>query len=251
MSTPADWYQDPEGQPGDLRYWDGTQWTDYRQAATTPAPTAPIPPDVAPPRTAPAAPPPLASAPTTPPPPGPPVAKKSKAPLFAVIAIVVVLLIGGGIVTALVIGGSSSSKSPKAYAASFCKKETSEATTLKAAQEAITGNDMTQLSGFLTQTATFLDHTADTMSSLGAPDTPGGKQMFIEMPSSLRTTAKQVRTIAADIKNGDMTSLNEFESLDLASDLGPEASAAWKTVQSEIDASDAPSSCQALNEVFN
>ena len=75
--------------------------------------------------------------------------------------------------------------------------------------------------------------------------------MLIEMPSSMRTTAKQIRTIATDVKNGDMTSLNEFESLDIASDLGPEASAAWKVVQSEIDAADAPASCQALNEVFN
>ncbi len=216
MTTPADWYQDPEGEPGNLRYWDGTQWTENRQA-----------------------------------PPGQPTTKKSKAPLIAAIAIIAVLLIGGGITAVLVFGGGSSSKSPKDYAAAFCKKETSEATTLKTTQEAITGNDMTQLSGFLTQTATFLDHTADTMSSLGAPDTPGGKQMLIEMPSSLRTTAKQIRTIATDVKNGDMTSLNEFESLDIASDLGPEASAAWKAVQSEIDAADAPASCQALNEVFN
>jgi hypothetical protein len=216
MTTPADWYQDPEGKPGDLRYWDGTQWTENRQA-----------------------------------PPGQPTAKKSKAPLIALIAIVVVVLIGGGITAALVVSGGSSSKSPKDYAASFCKKETTEAATLKTAQEAITGDDMTQLSEFLTKTATFLDHTADNMSSLGAPDTPGGKQMLIEMPSSLRTTAKQIRTIATDVKNGDMTSLSEFESLDIASDLGPEASAAWKTVQSEIDAADAPASCQALNEVFN
>ncbi|MTB02664.1 MAG: DUF2510 domain-containing protein, partial [Actinobacteria bacterium] len=31
MTTPADWYQDPEGEPGNLRYWDGTQWTENRQ----------------------------------------------------------------------------------------------------------------------------------------------------------------------------------------------------------------------------
>lgn len=33
MTTPADWYQDPEGVPGDLRYWDGTQWTEHRAPA--------------------------------------------------------------------------------------------------------------------------------------------------------------------------------------------------------------------------
>jgi uncharacterized protein YbjQ (UPF0145 family) len=30
--TPADWYPDPE-HPGQLRYWDGSQWTDHRSPA--------------------------------------------------------------------------------------------------------------------------------------------------------------------------------------------------------------------------
>ena len=289
MTAPANWYQDPEGNPGDLRYWDGTQWTDYRQAAaTTPPPPAPAPAPAAPP----VAPPPPSAPPvdTTPPPsapvvpapppatetapappaaPAPPVsvppvvpvapvppsaptaAKKSKAPLIAVIAIVAVLLIGGGITTALVLGGSSSSKSPKSYAAAFCKKETAEATKLKTAQESLKGEDLDQIADFLNQTATFLDDTASNITSLGAPDTPGGKQMLTELPASLKATAKKIRAVVADVRDGDLSSLNEFENLDITSDLGTQASAAWDAVQSQIDASDAPSSCQALNDIFS
>src|SRR3979409_2286752 len=32
--TPPDWYPDPE-QPGQLRYWDGSQWTEHRSPALT------------------------------------------------------------------------------------------------------------------------------------------------------------------------------------------------------------------------
>jgi hypothetical protein len=37
--TPAGWYPDPEN-PGQLRYWDGEQWTEHRsaQTASTPPP---------------------------------------------------------------------------------------------------------------------------------------------------------------------------------------------------------------------
>ena len=289
MTTPADWYQDPEGNPGELRYWDGTQWTDYRQAAAAPPPPVepppPAPPVTAPPAApeppsppvAPAPPAPVAEQPVTPPPAAPPAppaaappvvpppiapptmtpprpgaqsAKKSRAPLIAVIAIVVVLLIGGGITAALVLGGSSSSKSPKAYAASFCKKETAEATKLKNAQDSLKSEDLDQIADFLNQTATFLDDTAANITALGAPDTPGGKQMLTELPASLKATAKDIRSIVADVRDGDLSSLDKFENLDIASDLGTQASTAWDTVQSQIDASDAPSSCQALNDIL-
>lgn len=40
---PADWYPDPE-QPGQLRYWDGTQWTDHRAPGTGAPATQPTQP---------------------------------------------------------------------------------------------------------------------------------------------------------------------------------------------------------------
>ena len=40
---PADWYPDPED-PGQHRYWDGTQWTEHRAPRAAPAePAAPPP----------------------------------------------------------------------------------------------------------------------------------------------------------------------------------------------------------------
>ena len=38
-ATPPDWYPDPE-HPGQLRYWDGSQWTDHRSPALTMDPAA-------------------------------------------------------------------------------------------------------------------------------------------------------------------------------------------------------------------
>ena len=47
--VPAGWQPDPEN-PGGLRYWDGSQWTEHRQAAPAPAPPpAPAPAYGAPP----------------------------------------------------------------------------------------------------------------------------------------------------------------------------------------------------------
>ncbi|MBJ7336699.1 DUF2510 domain-containing protein [Mycolicibacterium sp.] len=37
MTTPADWYPDPED-PASLRYWDGTGWTEHRAPAVAPEP---------------------------------------------------------------------------------------------------------------------------------------------------------------------------------------------------------------------
>ncbi|MEZ5245547.1 MAG: DUF2510 domain-containing protein [Acidimicrobiales bacterium] len=37
-SPPTGWYPDPE-YPGQLRYWDGTGWTDQRRSAATPPPS--------------------------------------------------------------------------------------------------------------------------------------------------------------------------------------------------------------------
>ncbi len=46
--TPAGWYPDPEAPPGFtplLRWWDGYQWTDHRQAAVQRGPSGPTTPD--------------------------------------------------------------------------------------------------------------------------------------------------------------------------------------------------------------
>jgi hypothetical protein len=41
MTTPADWYPDPED-PSGLRYWDGTSWTEHRAPAPVAAEAAPV-----------------------------------------------------------------------------------------------------------------------------------------------------------------------------------------------------------------
>jgi Domain of unknown function (DUF4041)/Protein of unknown function (DUF2510)/Meiotically up-regulated gene 113 len=43
----ADWYPDPE-YPGQLRYWDGRQWTEHRAPMQQPAPSSATPPSVEP-----------------------------------------------------------------------------------------------------------------------------------------------------------------------------------------------------------
>ena len=79
MTTPADWYQDPEGAPGDLRYWDGTQWTEHRAPADR-GTVAPPPPAAAPSTPEPAPPPPVAAPPPPVAAPPPPVAAPTPEP---------------------------------------------------------------------------------------------------------------------------------------------------------------------------
>src|SRR5688500_3826655 len=63
-NPPANWYPDPKGE-AELRYWDGTQWTEHTHSAQAPAQPAPAapPPSAAP---APQAPAPAASQGTAP-----------------------------------------------------------------------------------------------------------------------------------------------------------------------------------------
>lgn len=52
MTTPADWYPDPQD-PNSLRYWDGNNWTEHRAPAVAPsAPPASAPPAADPPSAA-------------------------------------------------------------------------------------------------------------------------------------------------------------------------------------------------------
>lgn len=86
MTTHTDpgWYDDPND-AGAQRYWDGAQWTPYRQrkaaAHTPPAPPPPVasPPPPPPPMAAPQPPPPM----TAPPPPPPPAAAAPPPPHYA------------------------------------------------------------------------------------------------------------------------------------------------------------------------
>jgi hypothetical protein len=115
-NPPANWYPDPKGE-AELRYWDGTQWTEHTHSSQTvaqPAPAAP-PPSAAPP---PQSPPPAAADATAPgtqpayqqpqqpgyatPPPGPGGGLGSRLPLIigAVLAVVAV-----GVILVLVLGG--------------------------------------------------------------------------------------------------------------------------------------------------
>jgi len=66
MSTPADWYPDPAGDPSLLRYWDGANWTEHTQPMPGQAPAAqqPAPPEGGEPSAAQPAPP---AQPTSPP----------------------------------------------------------------------------------------------------------------------------------------------------------------------------------------
>ena len=58
-AVPAGWHPDPSG-AGQLRYWDGTRWTEHVHVQAPPAPPAPVAPVTPPP-----------APPTTPPPPPP------------------------------------------------------------------------------------------------------------------------------------------------------------------------------------
>lgn len=109
MSAVAGWYPDPSGTPGQLRWWDGAQWTDH---------TAPVP------ETQPAAP----AVPTWQPgtaggaPGAAPAASSSRGCLIAVLVVIAVAAIGIAVVVALlgarsgpgvtVVGGGSPTAVP-------------------------------------------------------------------------------------------------------------------------------------------
>ncbi|WP_161602698.1 DUF2510 domain-containing protein [Thermomonospora catenispora] len=84
--TPAGWYADPYG-TSDLRYWDGSQWTDATRPADDISPFAPPAPS-------------LHKGGTTPPPWAPPAPAPAKEPNNAAL---MALLIGGGAVAAVLI----------------------------------------------------------------------------------------------------------------------------------------------------
>lgn len=248
--TPAGWYQDPEAQPGDLRYWDGAQWTQYRHPADHPAPPEPAPvapPPVAPPPVAPPPTPPTYGTPTAPA--GPPPGGGKKKPIGLIIAIlaVVVLLLVGGTVTAIVLTSGSSAKKPAAWAAAFCAKVEKDAVTLQASSDSIQSEDLDAVADFLDQTATFLDKMATTITDLGAPDTTGGKQMVQEIPKGLRATATQFRSISNNVRDGNVKGLNSIGDIKPAGDLGPAADSAWTEMQSQFTSS---KDCATLSDVF-
>jgi uncharacterized protein DUF2510 len=124
-SPPPNWYPDPRGE-AELRYWDGSQWTEHTHSAAAAPPAAPppaqAPPPQAPPPQAPPpqAPPPQAAPPSAPPPQaaapaGPSYGSAPPAPaggggnrtLLIVGAVVVGLLVVGGAVALLAGGGDS------------------------------------------------------------------------------------------------------------------------------------------------
>ena len=315
----ADWYPDPEGAPGDLRYWDGTQWTEHRAPSSAPAAAppppvaAPPPPVAAPPPPAAAPPPPVAappapeppaaaappaapsppaepptpatpptivpgvaagmavgaaaSSPPTPPtppsPPSPPAAggpggappappKRSRAPLFIGLAVLVVLLVVGGIVAALALGGGSSKKSPSEWASAFCKntKVVEAARAAETAQQAIAGEDLDALADWLDTVVAFFDTAAATISSLGAPDIPGGEAVASEVPTAMRDATATVESIAEDLRDGSTRSLQRFSESDWdpLDSMSTQAKSAWEQIQAQFRSQDA---CAPIDNALN
>jgi hypothetical protein len=148
----------------------------------------------------------------------------------------------------VLVSGGSSSKTPTAWAKSFCGKVEGDAQALKKQSDSIQDENLDQVADFLDASATFLDKVATTITSLGAPDTAGGKQMVQELPGDLRDAANKFRTVSKDVRDGNMSSMSTISSIEPAGNLGSSAKTAWTTMQDEFKTSP---DCATLGDVFN
>ena len=210
-------------------------------AAASPPPTPPTPPTPSPP--------PAAGGPGDTPP-APP--KRSRAPLFIGLAVLVVLLVVGGIVAALALGGGSSKKSPSEWASAFCKntKVVEAARTAETARQAIAGEDLDALADWLDTVVAFFDTAAATISSLGAPDIPGGEAVATEVPAAMRDATATVESIAEDLRDGSTRSLQRFSESDWdpLDSLSTQAKSAWEQIQAQFRSQDA---CAPIDRALN
>ena len=253
-TTPAGWYQDPEAAPGDLRYWDGSGWTEQRHPATNATPP-PAPPSAPPSATGGenavppfgSMPPPAVAAPSVAMPPGSPT-KRNTGAIIAIIAVVLIVIVGGVVGAVAIFGGGSTSKSPSDWASAFCKELGPAAVQLEQQSESVADGDLDGIAAFLDDTSDFLATVSSTMRELGAPDIDGGEQMVSQLTANLDAAATLVRNVATDTADGDLLALESVGSLTLDDDLVPRAALAWQEIQDEMSTS---SSCATLEDIFS
>lgn len=119
-----------------------------------------------------------------------------------------------------------------------------------AANAAASSDDLDGMADYFADFAAFLRASASKISSLGAPDTPGGTAMASEVPATFRDAATKFDEIATDLRAGSTRALTQLGMVewDPLTSMSTQAQDVWNQVESELAVN---ADCVAVSGIIN